>query len=94
MLLLGGAEVNPLAVLWLQWLGHWGLIALKFMSLLVVIAACELVGRRRERAGLRLAVWAVAIAALPVALGLAQIAAHQTPGESPQLVVAMPAPAR
>lgn len=76
VLQLGGAEVNPLALAWLQLFGHWGLIVLKYTSLLIVVAICEMIARRQTSTGQRLAEWAVVIAALPVVLGLVQIAGH------------------
>ncbi|MBN2448274.1 MAG: hypothetical protein JXO22_16225 [Phycisphaerae bacterium] len=69
----GGAEVNPAG----QWViaryNLAGLVVYKFALVMFVILICEIVGRRRERMGHRLAEWAVAITAIPVVIGLTQL---------------------
>lgn len=70
---LGGREVNAVANHLVQQYGHWGLIMLKFSSIVLVVAICEWVGRQRELRGRRLATAAVVISALPVGAGLVQI---------------------
>jgi uncharacterized membrane protein len=72
----GGAEVNPLAQRLIGIGGHWGLIALKFTMIALVIVICEHIAPRRPRASRRLAYAAVAISSVPVALGIAQLAMH------------------
>lgn len=70
----GAIEVNGVAALAIERFGFGGLIALKVLTVLVVIAVCEVLADRRRSSGLRLAEWAVAISALPVVLTLAQLA--------------------
>ncbi len=41
----------------------------------MVVVICEYVGRRRPRLGRWVAVWAIAMSALPVGIGLLQIGA-------------------
>ena len=69
----GGREVNVLA----DWvIRRWqlpGMVVYKFATVVLVVVICEVVGRRRERLGRRLAEWAVAITAVPVVLALAQL---------------------
>jgi hypothetical protein len=46
-----------------------GLVVFKFLSVVLVLLICELVGRRRRRLGGQLAGWAVVISAFPVVVG-------------------------
>lgn len=69
-----GWEVNVLAARLVDRFDHWGLILLKFSSVIVVIAVCELVGRVRPATGRRVATAAIVVGALPVGLGLLQLA--------------------
>lgn len=69
-----GWEVNALAARLIDHFGHWGLIALKFSSVIVVVGVCEAVGRVRPRAARMLAVSAIVIGAMPVGVGLLQLA--------------------
>lgn len=80
-----GSEVNKLARLLIERFGLPGMIGLKYSSIIVVLAVCEVVGRRSLRAGRRLAVAAVIMSALPVGIGLLQVWAwtHLVPEESP-----------
>ena len=55
--------------------GWWGLVGLKYSTVMLVVMICESVGRTRPRLGRALATAAVAISALPVGLGLLQVAA-------------------
>jgi len=71
----GGHEMNSLAD---RVLGRWGLpglVVFKFSLVLVVVAICEVVGRRNDRKGRKLAEWAVAITAIPVVVSLVQLLA-------------------
>jgi hypothetical protein len=69
----GGYELNAVADgIYLRW-GMGGMIVYKFLLVSVVVCICEFVGRRREPTGRRLAEWAVAISAIPVALALMQL---------------------
>jgi uncharacterized membrane protein len=70
---LGGREVNAVANHLVQQFGHWGLIMLKYSSVIVVVAICEWLGRADLSRGRRLAIAAIAISALPVGAGLVQI---------------------
>ena len=69
----GGSEVNILA----DWIiRRWGIVGaavFKFSAVMLVVCACEYVGRRSERMGRKLAEWAVAISAIPVVLALLQL---------------------
>jgi hypothetical protein len=71
---LDGVELNLLA----DWVIHHGglpgMVAYKFVLVLLVVAICEVVGRRRDRVGRRLSEWAVAITAVPVGVAFAQLA--------------------
>jgi hypothetical protein len=77
-----GREVNALAAELVERFGHWGLIGLKFASVIVVVAVCETVGRTRPRVGLGLAVAAIVVGALPVGIGLLQLAVWIRAGAS------------
>ena len=70
----GGYEANGLAARILELAGILGLLVFKLASVVLVIAICEVVGRRKEPTARRLAEWAVAITAIPVAVGLVQLA--------------------
>lgn len=72
---LGGREVNAIAQKFIDALGHWGLILLKFSTVLLVIAICEVIGRRKFVLGRRLAVAAICISALPVGAAILQFMA-------------------
>ena len=72
---LGGRELNRVAWSLVERFDHWGLIGLKFASVIVVVLICETVGRRNERWGRRLAVAAVVLSALPVGVGILQVLA-------------------
>lgn len=68
----GGSEVNHIAQRAIDLAGVWGLLALKVATMVVVIVVCEVVGRKREKLGRRLALLGVAISALPFFFALAQ----------------------
>jgi len=72
---LGGREVNAIAQKFIDALGHWGLILLKFSTVLLVIAICEFVGRRKFAWGRRLAITAICTSALPVGAAIVQFLA-------------------
>ncbi|MEL7474119.1 MAG: DUF5658 family protein [Planctomycetota bacterium] len=67
---LGGVEVNPIAQWCIEHLDRWGLIALKVVTIAVFVVICEAVGARRHETGRRLAEWAIALSAAPVAIAL------------------------
>jgi hypothetical protein len=75
ILLLGGSEVNPLADAVIANAGLRGILIYKFCLVLVVVLTCEVIGRRRSWVGRNLARAAIAIAALPVVLSIAQLVA-------------------
>ena len=61
-----GYEVNPIAGAVVALMGFGWTVVFKFALIVLVIIICEVVGRRRDRAGRRLAFAAVAISAVPV----------------------------
>jgi len=66
LILLGGAEANPIADAVLQHGGLPSLVVFKFCLVMLVVILCEWTTRKNPRSGLRLAEWAVAITAIPV----------------------------
>ncbi len=72
----GGSEVNPVAREVIDMWGLPGAIAFKFALMLFVIIACEWVGRRKDRLGRRLARFAVAVSASPVAYSILLLFIH------------------
>lgn len=72
----GGEEVNPVAELVIRSWGINGASAFKFALILFVIVSCEIVGRRTDRTGRRLAWFGVFVAASPVAWSLALLTDH------------------
>ncbi|MBC7834622.1 MAG: hypothetical protein H7Y88_05915 [Phycisphaerales bacterium] len=66
-------EVNTIADRAIALFGFWGLIGLKFATVVVVVLICEYVGRRRHATGRRVAAWAIAISAIPVIIAAAQV---------------------
>lgn len=75
VLYVGGYEANALAASALEAAGLWGLIALKFTMLALVLAICEYVGRKRASTGVLLARAAIALNVLPVAAAFVQLGA-------------------
>lgn len=71
---LDGFELNPLADRVIQYGGLPATAVYKFALVVVVILVCEIVGRHSDRIGRRLAEWAVAVTAVPVALAFIQLA--------------------
>ncbi len=70
----GGREVNTIADWVIGRYGLWGAIGLKFLTVVVVILACEGAGRVNPRVGARL-IWTIlALAPLPILVGLVQLA--------------------
>jgi hypothetical protein len=72
----GGEEVNPVAKIVIEMWGLHGAIAFKFALMLFVIISCEVIGRRRDAAGRKLAIAAVAISAFPVVWSLGLLFDH------------------
>ena len=65
-------EANTFAQWSIEQFGTWGLIGLKFLSVIVVVAICEHIGRRRPRLGHGLALLAIFLSLLPIAAALVQ----------------------
>jgi len=68
-----GAEANVLAG-WI--IERWdvpGMVAFKFLLVVLVVVLCEIIGRHKEETGRRIAEWAVAITAIPVIIALIQM---------------------
>ena len=74
-------EANTFAQWTIDQFGTWGLIGLKFLSVILVVAICEYVGRRNQRAGRRLAFAAIFLSLIPVAAALVQVAYLTATGE-------------
>jgi hypothetical protein len=72
----GAREVNTIADRAIGVFGFWGLIGLKFATVVLVIGICEFVGMRRPALGKRIAEWAVAISAVPVVVAMVQAIVH------------------
>lgn len=68
-----GAEVNVVADWILERFDLPGMVAFKFLLVVVVILLCEIIGRYSDRTARRLAEWAVAITAIPVIIALVQM---------------------
>jgi hypothetical protein len=66
----GGNELNALARWAIEHAGHFGLVAVKGLTLAVVLCICEYLGRHRPRAGLRIAEFALISNSVAVAFGL------------------------
>lgn len=67
-------EANTFARWSIDRFGTWGLIGLKFLSVILVVLICEYIGRRRERAGRRLAFAAIFLSLIPIGAALVQVA--------------------
>ena len=61
--------------------GTWGLIGLKFLSVILVVCVCEYIGRRNHVAGRRLACWSILASLLPVIAALVQVGYLLTLGD-------------
>ena len=68
-----GHELNTVADRVIQRWGLPGLVVFKFAFVLLVIFICEIVGRRNDKTGRRLAEWSVAITAIPVVVSVIQL---------------------
>ena len=69
----GGTEVNVVADWIIARHDVPGLALFKFISVVLVVLICELIGRRRFDTGAKLARWAVALSAFPVVIGAAHL---------------------
>jgi len=70
---LGFREVNSFAQKSIDYFGTWGLIGLKFLSVIVVVFICEYIGRRNQRTGRKLVAVAIVLSLFPVLFAIAQI---------------------
>jgi uncharacterized membrane protein len=71
---LGMREANTFAQWSINQFGTWGLIGLKFLSVILVVLICEYIGRRDAARGRRLTVVAIAVSVFPVTAALLQVA--------------------
>ncbi|MBX3375887.1 MAG: hypothetical protein KF678_02650 [Phycisphaeraceae bacterium] len=71
---LGMREANTFAQWSINQFGTWGLIGLKFLSVILVVLICEYIGRRDVTRGRRLTVVAIAVSVFPVTAALVQVA--------------------
>lgn len=74
-----GDEVNPIAAEIIRQMGFGWALLFKFGMMLVAVIVCEVIGRRSDRVGRRLAVAAVIINGLPVVYTLVVLALEQLP---------------
>jgi len=70
---LGGAELNPIAASVIEHGQLQGMVCFKCLTMVIVLASCEYIGRVKHSAGFRLAVFAVVANVVPVAVGATQI---------------------
>lgn len=70
---LGMREVNTFAQWSIDHFGTWGLIGLKFLSVILVVFICEYIGRRDTRRGRQLTIIAIGLSLIPVSAAIAQI---------------------
>ncbi|MFP4145158.1 MAG: DUF5658 family protein [Phycisphaeraceae bacterium] len=74
---LGGREVNPVAEWVIQTADLYGIIGLKLGVVVLVVAVCETLGRKKSfRSGRLLARTAVGISLIPIVASLLQIAIY------------------
>ncbi len=69
----GAKEVNSIAQASIELFGTWGLVGLKFLTLVIVVAICEYVGRKHDRLGRILATIAVILSLMPVLAATSQV---------------------
>ncbi len=69
----GAKEVNSIAQASIERFDTWGLVGLKFLTLVIVVAICEYIGRRHERLGRMLATIAIAASLMPVLAATTQV---------------------
>jgi hypothetical protein len=70
----GGRELNTIADWVIGRFDIWGAIGLKFLTVVVVIATCEIVGRRKPRVGSGLATAVLVLSFFPPVIALLQLA--------------------
>lgn len=71
----GGSELNTIAAKAIELGNKWGIVSLKFLTVIVFVLACERIGRSRSDLGRRLAIAAVAVSAAPPMIGILQLIA-------------------
>ncbi len=76
VLYLGGVEVNGVADAVIQSHGLLGMIALKFVAVVVVLAICQWIGQQNWKLGRRVVWLGVGLNVLPVAVAIAQLLNH------------------
>lgn len=72
----GGREANALAERVIFHFGLPGLVAYKFVLVIVVVAICEFVGRRKRETARKLLSVGIMITCMPVVLALALLKLH------------------
>lgn len=65
----GGTEVNAVAAWIISRHKLPGLVVFKFLTVVLVVLICEVVGRHRHEVGAKLARWAVVISTFPIVVG-------------------------
>lgn len=73
VLQLSGQELNPVAASVINNFGLQGMVVFKFALVMLVVVMSEVIGRRNDRTGRKLAEWSVAVTAIPVILALIQL---------------------
>ena len=69
----GGAELNPFAASVIEHGGLGGMACFKSLTMVIVLASCEYIGRVRYRTGFRLATFAAAANTFPVVVGVSEL---------------------
>ena len=69
----GMHEANTFAQWSIDHFGTWGLIGLKFLSVIVVVFICEFVGKRDMKRGRQVATVAIGLSLVPITAAIAQI---------------------
>ena len=67
------AELNGVARAVIDHLGLPGAVAFKLALVVFVVVMCEVIGRRRDKTGRRLAEWSAAVTAIPVVVSIVQL---------------------
>lgn len=71
----GAIEANGIAAAVIHAAGFGGLVAFKAASMVLVIAICEVIARKRVDVARKLSGWAIGLSAVPVVAGAVQLAA-------------------
>ena len=71
---LGGTELNPFAATLIEHGGLSSMTVFKCLTMVIVLASCEYIGRVKYRTGFCLAAFAVAANSVPVMIGATEIA--------------------